>query len=103
MALVPTQAMLLLPGLFPTLIEQREPQCQHRIDVLRFPMYAWSFETGLYQELMATLQPTRPQVGRLESSSERAVSVHRSPAPGSAGSVWLSGSRDAVGALAPHV
>ncbi len=32
-----TQAVLLLPGLFPALIEQREPQCQHGIDVLGFP------------------------------------------------------------------
>src|SRR6266704_2855851 len=49
MALVPTQAMLLLPGLCPTLIEQCQPQGQHGIDMLRFPMHARSFEASLYQ------------------------------------------------------
>ena len=53
------QAVLLLPGLRPTLIEERQAQCEHGIDVLGSPMHAWSFETGLYQELMATLHTAR--------------------------------------------
>ena len=58
--LEPTQAVLLLPGLCPTLIEQRQTQCEHGIDVLRPPMHAWSFETGLHHELVATLHTPRP-------------------------------------------
>src|SRR5438045_3736197 len=41
-ALPLAQALLLLPGLCPALIEQRQTQHQHRIDMLRFPMHAWS-------------------------------------------------------------
>ncbi len=59
-ALVLTQAVLLLPGLCPALIEQRETQCEHGIAVLGSPMHAWSFETGLHHELMATLDTSRP-------------------------------------------
>jgi hypothetical protein len=36
--LLPTQALLLLPCLGPVFIEQRQPQGQDRIDVLRFPI-----------------------------------------------------------------
>ena len=65
------QAVLVLPGLCPALIEQRQTECEHGIDMLGFPMHAWSFETGLYHELMATLdtsrpnRPTRGTVGRI--------------------------------------
>ncbi len=65
------QAMLLVPGLFPALIEQREPQGQHGIDVLGFPIHAWSFEPGLDHVLMTTLHtsradwPVRGTVGRI--------------------------------------
>ncbi len=59
-ALVLAQAVLLLPGLRPALIEQRQTQGQHGIDMLGSPMHAWSFETGLYHELMATLDTSRP-------------------------------------------
>ena len=66
-----TQAMLLLPGLCPALIEEREPERQHGIDVFGFPMHARSFEPGLYHELVATLdtsrsnRPARGTVGRI--------------------------------------
>jgi len=69
--LVPTQAVLLLPRLFPALIEQREPQSQHGIDVLGFPMHTWPFEPRLHDELVATLhtaranRPSRGTVGRI--------------------------------------
>ena len=59
-ALVLTQAVLFLPGLCPPLIEQRQTQGQHGIDVLGFPMHARSFETGLHHELMTTLHTSRP-------------------------------------------
>ncbi len=55
MVLVPAQAVLLLPGFWPTFIEQREPQCQHGIDMLGFPMHARPFQTSLHDELVATL------------------------------------------------
>src|SRR6266566_3435016 len=54
-----TQAVLLLPSLFPALIEQREPQRQHGIDVLGFPMHAWSFEPRLHNKLVTTLHTAR--------------------------------------------
>jgi hypothetical protein len=94
--LVLTQAVLLLPGLRPALIEQRETQCEHGIDMLGSPMHAWSFETGLYHELMATLDTSRPNrpalllVGRIVHQLAPDL-ANRSPAPGSAESAWLSG------------
>jgi hypothetical protein len=54
------QAVLLLPGLCPALIEQRKPEREHGIDMLGFPMHAWSFETGLHHQLMTTLHTSRP-------------------------------------------
>ena len=59
-ALVLAQAVLLLPGLCPALIEQREPERQHGIDVLGSPMHTWSFEPSLHHELVATLDTSRP-------------------------------------------
>ena len=59
MPLLLAQAVLLLPGFFPAFIEQRKPECQHGIDVLGFPMHAWSFETGLHHQFMATLDTAR--------------------------------------------
>jgi hypothetical protein len=51
-----TQAVLLLPGLFPALIEQREPQCQHGIYVLGFPMHAWPFEPSLLKQANSAIK-----------------------------------------------
>jgi hypothetical protein len=107
-ALLLAQAVLLLPGLCPALIEQREPECQDGIDVLGSPMHAWTFETGLYHELMATLDTSRPNrpargtVGRIVHQLAPLLQVGHLLG-GSADSAWLSGSRDAALALAPHV
>ncbi len=59
-ALLLTQAVLLLPGLCPALIQERQTQCEHGIDVLGFPMHTRSFETGLHHELVTTLHTSRP-------------------------------------------
>jgi hypothetical protein len=67
---------LLLPRLIPALIEQREPESQHGIDVFGFPMHAWPFEPCLHDELVATLhtgrrQSASPRHGRSDSPSDR--------------------------------
>ena len=49
-----SQALLLLPGLRPALIEQRQPHREHGIDMLGFPMHAWPFQTRLHHQLVAT-------------------------------------------------
>src|SRR5579884_3036581 len=53
------QALLLLPKLGPPIVEQRQTQSQHGIDVFGFPMHAGAFETGLHHELVATLHTSR--------------------------------------------
>ena len=57
--LVLAQALLLLPGLRPTTIEQRQAQGEHVNPMLGSPMHAWPFETSLYHKLMTTLDTTR--------------------------------------------
>ena len=99
LVLVLAQALLLLPGLCPAIIEQRQTQGQHGIDMLGSPMHARPFETGLHHELVATFptpqrcqtQSASPAVGRSDSPSVRAASASSLPAPGSADSAWLSG------------
>lgn len=59
LALVLAQTVLLLPGLGPALIKQRQTQSEHGIDVFGFPMHAGAFETGLHHELVATLYTAR--------------------------------------------
>ena len=53
------QAVLLLPGLFPTLIEQCQTHSEHGIDMLWPPMHAGSFQTRLHHELMTTFHTAR--------------------------------------------
>lgn len=94
--LVLAQAVLLLPGLRPALIEQRETQCEHGIDMLGFPVHPWSFEAGLHHQLMATLDTSRPNRPALlkvgwDSPSPLGACARRSPALGSADSAWLGG------------
>ena len=57
--LVLAQALLLLPGLRPTTIEQRQAQGEHGINMLGSPMHAWPFETGLHHQFMAALYTPR--------------------------------------------
>jgi len=53
------QALLVLPGLQPALIQERQPHREHGIDMRGFPVHAWPFQTRLYQQLMATFHATR--------------------------------------------
>ncbi len=54
------QAVLRLPELRPALIEQRQTQGEHGIDVLGSPMHAWPFQTRLHHQFMAALNTSRP-------------------------------------------
>ncbi len=60
LVLLLTQAVLLLPGLRPALIEQRQPHREHRIDMFGFPMHPWPFETGLHHQFMTAFHTSRP-------------------------------------------
>jgi hypothetical protein len=54
-----TQALLLLPGLCPAIIQERQTQGQHGIDVLGPPMHAWSLQTRVHHELVAAFYAPR--------------------------------------------
>ena len=54
------QAVLLLPGLRPATIQERQTQGEHGIDMLRSPMHAWPFQTRLHHQFMTAFHASRP-------------------------------------------